>query len=103
MKQKCPHCGYMFDPVDGKVPTHDFPKPTRLVCPGSGRPPVPISPHRHVEYMTQKEINRCTHREFAGLTTEGWYFWDETEAGAHGPFLDDSTANEKLVEYAKTI
>lgn len=37
---KCPHCGESFKALkDGKIPTHDFPKPCRQVCRGSGQYP----------------------------------------------------------------
>lgn len=37
----CPHCGSLgpVDPETGLVPTHDWPKPMRQVCPGSGQKP----------------------------------------------------------------
>jgi len=37
----CPHCGELFAPeiMTGLIPTHDFPKPCRTVCPGSGQHP----------------------------------------------------------------
>ena len=46
----CPHCGWQYDPQkfskpgdDGRpfalVPTHDFPKPARQVCPGTEQHP----------------------------------------------------------------
>ncbi len=36
----CPHCGEQFTKLkDGKIPTHDFPRPCRQVCPGSNREP----------------------------------------------------------------
>jgi hypothetical protein len=36
----CPHCGDEFTKLkDGKIPTHDFPRPCRAVCPGSGEEP----------------------------------------------------------------
>ena len=36
----CPHCGERFEgDGGGAVPTHDFPKPCRSVCPGSGKTP----------------------------------------------------------------
>lgn len=36
----CPNCGEKFTSLkDGKIPTHDFPKPCRSVCRGSGQPP----------------------------------------------------------------
>ncbi len=39
-KVTCPYCGEMFPRLDaGKIPTHDFPKPCRSVCRGSGQVP----------------------------------------------------------------
>ncbi|MGE0605516.1 MAG: hypothetical protein AB7O62_00210 [Pirellulales bacterium] len=36
----CPHCGEAFAKTKVlKIPTHDFPKPCRSVCPGSGQKP----------------------------------------------------------------
>jgi hypothetical protein len=36
----CPHCGEIFKMrSDALIPTHDFPKPCRSVCPGSGQYP----------------------------------------------------------------
>jgi hypothetical protein len=36
----CPHCGEQFTRLkDGKIPTHDFPRPCRSVCRGSGEQP----------------------------------------------------------------
>lgn len=44
----CPHCGWTFDPADyirlepdahERVPTHDFPRPGRAICPGTHRYP----------------------------------------------------------------
>lgn len=37
----CPHCGTLvdLDKDSGLVPTHDWPLPTRQVCPGSGQIP----------------------------------------------------------------
>jgi ribosomal protein L37AE/L43A len=37
---ECPHCGESFNKLkNGKIPTHDFPKPCRQVCRGSGLDP----------------------------------------------------------------
>ena len=42
-KMKCPNCGELLEPVLKRgvpvVPTHDFPRPCRAVCPGSGQLP----------------------------------------------------------------
>lgn len=45
----CPHCGWKYDPADKRwgtkqlphelVPTHDFPRMCRAVCPGSQQHP----------------------------------------------------------------
>lgn len=36
---KCPHCGWEYPAKGDLVPTHDYPKPCRSVCPGSGQAP----------------------------------------------------------------
>lgn len=39
-KAICPNCGEQFSKLkDGAIPTHDFPKPCRSVCKGSGAQP----------------------------------------------------------------
>lgn len=39
-KATCPNCGEQFTKLkDGAIPTHDFPKPCRAVCRGSGQQP----------------------------------------------------------------
>lgn len=42
----CPHCGELFgyralmkSAIAGKIPTHDYQKPCRSVCPGSLQAP----------------------------------------------------------------
>jgi len=35
----CPHCGELFSARNQLIPTHDYPKPCRSVCPGSGQVP----------------------------------------------------------------
>src|SRR6185437_257307 len=36
----CPNCGETFAELkDGKIPTHDFPRPCRAVCRGSNQQP----------------------------------------------------------------
>lgn len=40
MPPQCPHCGEQFPKLkEGKIPTHDWPRPCRQVCPGSGERP----------------------------------------------------------------
>ena len=50
---KCPHCGELFGysktmtaEICGKIPTHDYPKPCRSVCPGSLQQPRSIEDRR---------------------------------------------------------
>jgi len=39
-KPTCPHCGEEFSATTGgKIITHDWPRPCRQVCPGSGQLP----------------------------------------------------------------
>ena len=33
----CPHCGEIVKVRNGLTVTHDWPKPSRQVCPGSGQ------------------------------------------------------------------
>lgn len=45
----CPHCGEIFVALNSSrlIPTHDFPRPFRAVCPGSGQNPRnPLSDSR---------------------------------------------------------
>lgn len=40
MADMCPHCGALLDVgSDGLTPYHDWPKPLRVVCPGSKQNP----------------------------------------------------------------
>lgn len=34
---------------------------------------------------------------------DGWYFWNETQTFAYGPYPTIAIAKEKMKEYAKTI
>lgn len=60
---------------------------------------------RHVQCYTQDDIDRSERdfREFAGLSLAGWYFWDETEAYAHGPFGTEDEAISALNVYAEQL
>ena len=53
LNYKCPHCGEQFTSeamvyrgVKGLIPGHDFPRPCRAVCPGSGQHPRDIGDNR---------------------------------------------------------
>jgi hypothetical protein len=48
-------------------------------------------------YYTQKEID--SEEIETGRTTEGWYFWDETEAYAYGPYITEEVCKTKRDEY----
>lgn len=40
IKFMCPHCGEIFTRLTNElIPTHDWPRPCRQVCPGSGQVP----------------------------------------------------------------
>lgn len=40
VKSQCPNCGEDFGKLNqGKIPTHDYPRPCRAVCAGSGQRP----------------------------------------------------------------
>lgn len=38
-KAMCPHCGELVATSGGLTATHNYPKPTRQVCPGSRQNP----------------------------------------------------------------
>lgn len=42
----CPHCGEAFPGRRDIIPTHDFPRPGRAVCPGSGLEPASTPPRK---------------------------------------------------------
>lgn len=52
----CPHCGWQYDPQEEAkrrkafnfqhVPTHDYPKMCRAVCPGAGQIPRGVDDKR---------------------------------------------------------
>lgn len=59
---ECPHCGESFKALrDGKIPTHDFPKPCRSVCRGSGR-----SPRSADDAPLWKDDRQQEERDFVG-------------------------------------
>jgi hypothetical protein len=39
MSDMCPHCGKIVTVKDGLTPYHNWPVPTRAVCPGSKQNP----------------------------------------------------------------
>jgi hypothetical protein len=38
-----------------------------------------------------------------GYEGPGWYFWDETGAYCHGPYISSALAWDKLVEYCEEL
>lgn len=60
--EMCPHCGEDVRIEGGLTVTHDWPRPTRQVCPGSGQYPrcarVGWSPV--VERRAQPEVRRMS-------------------------------------------
>ena len=47
-KMMCPHCGEITGVTGGLVPTHDYPRPARAVCPGSQQIPRNAESDRRV-------------------------------------------------------
>jgi len=46
---KCPHCGQLFAHAEMRetlIPTHDYPRPCRSVCPGSKQIPRDVNDRR---------------------------------------------------------
>lgn len=39
----------------------------------------------------------------AGYRGPGWYFWDETDAHCHGPYINEDKAREAFFEYARVL
>ena len=54
-----------------------------------------------VEYVDEEKAKKC--EEGCGVTTAGWYFWDETWAFGFGPFKTEEEAREALKKYAATL
>lgn len=81
---KCQHCGeeLVLRP-EGTIPTHDFPKPCRSVCPGSGQLPAIPTPAEQgdgkitaveiPEYIKKSTIN-CTIRGLKGVPLKATHF-----------------------------
>lgn len=40
--------------------------------------------------------------KLAGVTAEGFYFWDETQTQAYGPYFTEQEALQKLHEYIES-
>ena len=50
----CPHCGEVFSGMPALIKTHDWPRPCRQICPGSGQ--VPRDPNdRRPLWKDEKE------------------------------------------------
>jgi hypothetical protein len=68
-------------------------------------PSVPKNPY----YLTQEDLDKfgAERKEEAlkvyGLTTPGWYFYDETYAFSYGPFDTEEIAKAKLYEYGSRL
>jgi hypothetical protein len=39
----------------------------------------------------------------SGITTQGWYFWDETWANCNGPYSSYELCREKITEYGRYL
>jgi hypothetical protein len=49
------------------------------------------------ENTLRKKMNEFTEWGYKG---PGWYFWDETQTFAHGPFWSKDAANQECLLYA---
>lgn len=54
-----------------------------------------------VEFYTQAKLADL--QRDCGLTTEGWYFWDETWAYAHGPYETEELCRQSLYVYGQSL
>lgn len=57
----------------------------------------------HIQYITAAIIRSMEDKRQSGVTKPGWYFWDETDTYAYGPYSSSEEAYKQLCEYAKTI
>ena len=73
-----------------------------------------MNSNKHIKYYSDEDIEQMSNcantgittkvwQSHTGITTQGWYFWDETEAFAHGPFKDYITCHESLDMYAALL
>jgi hypothetical protein len=63
---KCPYCGRLFfdSELAGKlIPTHDYPQPCRMVCPGAGQYPRNVTDLRPL----WKDDHSAMREEWAGF------------------------------------
>lgn len=56
-----------------------------------------------IVYLIQAEIDASEFKEFSHLTTEGWYFWDESGAAAYGPYESREKAADEIKRYCKEV
>jgi len=56
---------------------------------------------KYVQFISAIELTVFSDLRERGLSTEGWYFWDETNAFAYGPFKTESIAEEALDRYIR--
>ena len=50
-------------------------------------------------YYSQENIDGIDNGRDIGLTLPGWYFWNETESYAYGPYESKEIAEEDLTKY----
>lgn len=56
-----------------------------------------------IRYYGSIGIAMAEDRDLNGLTTPGWYFWDETWSYAYGPHETREAASKACAEYAKQL
>lgn len=62
-----------------------------------------VNPVFHFGEAGKSPTGPDTRSEETGITTNGWYFWDETWAFAYGPYGSEVGAQESLCEYTKGL
>ncbi len=55
---------------------------------------------KHVEYL---DMDKTPAAETYGYRGPGWYFWDETGACCHGPYVGEIVASKALEKYAQLL
>ena len=58
-----------------------------------------------VEYYDQVKLDDCDpeSKDYVGLTTIGWYFWDETWTQVRGPYGTEEAAKKIYAAYCKRL
>ena len=81
---ECSYCGELLQQKNGVVPHHDFPKPCRMLCRGSGNPP--------------REANEPLWKDVDAVLSRAREWADAMRCDAEAPF-----AGERAVALFKAV